>query len=369
MNKKYIKYKTKYLELKNNNIIQTGGGKNEFNNKMNDLTKKLNSNYGILISNNDKIIYEKYVGNKKDTRFRIFSCSKPINAMAIFLLAQDNKLKLTDTIDKFCINIPYNDKITINHLLNHSSGIYDFSSELYFNLNPKNLFSTILEKNETKFIDFETTIQEINKNNPYFKPKKKYDYVKYNNTAYDILGYIIYVASGIKTDEFIKQNIFNKLNMKESGFQYEKHQNESIPYENNKKQGIKEQQNWYCGNAQIVCVLRDYNKFLSGYDKLLNKKYLDIYQKLYYFLKQIINNKNYNIFSHNGGGDFSHEHSTSKGKQIKYNPLSGTFTVRFFNDDNKINIIMSENYHNTNGFFSNNIKNLNYLIKIINNYA
>ena len=135
-----------------NNLIQSSSGKNEFTNKMNDLTTKSNSNYGILISNNDKIIYEKYVGNNKDTRFRIFSCSKPINAMAIFLLAQDNKLKLTDTIDKFSINIPYNDKITINHLLNHSSRIYDFSFELYFNPNPKKMFNEILEKNETKFI-------------------------------------------------------------------------------------------------------------------------------------------------------------------------------------------------------------------------
>jgi len=38
------------------NLIQSSSGKNEFTNKMNDLTTKLNSNYGILISNNDKKI-------------------------------------------------------------------------------------------------------------------------------------------------------------------------------------------------------------------------------------------------------------------------------------------------------------------------
>jgi len=181
----------------------------------------------------------------------------------------------------------------------------------------------------------------------------------YNNTAYDILGYIIYVASGIKTDEFIKQNIFNKLKMKDSGFQYERHPNESIPYENNKKQGIKEQQNWYCGNAQIVCTLRDYNKFLSGYDTLLDKKNLDIYQKLYYFGETKQFSKKYNYFYHEGGGDFNHKHSNDK---EKYKPLTRTMMVKFYNEEDKINIIMSENYLNTNGFFSNNNTNWNYML-------
>jgi CubicO group peptidase (beta-lactamase class C family) len=105
---------------------------------MNNLTQELNSDYGIIITKNNTIIYEKYIGNIKDTKFRIFSCSKPITALAIFILLQQQKLKITDTIDKFNINIPYSNQITINHLLNHTSGIYDFSSELYFNQNPKN---------------------------------------------------------------------------------------------------------------------------------------------------------------------------------------------------------------------------------------
>jgi len=111
--------KTKKTIKQVSNRVSSKTKKNNFNNKMNTFIKQLNSNYGIIISKNNKIIYEKYVGNNKNTRFRIFSCSKPINALAIFVLAQQNKLKLTDTIDKFGINIPYNDKITINHLLNH----------------------------------------------------------------------------------------------------------------------------------------------------------------------------------------------------------------------------------------------------------
>jgi hypothetical protein len=170
------------------------------------------------------------------------------------------------------------------------------------------------------------------------------------------------LVSGIRTDKFIKKNIYNKLKMKHSGFQHDKHPDESIPYEHNKKRGIigiKEQQNWYCGNAYCVCTLRDYNKFLLGYATLLNAKYLKLYQKLYYFGSTNKNNKKYNYFYHIGGGDFNHKHSIGK---EKYNPLSRTLMISFFNKQNIINIIISENYSNNNGWFTNNYKNWNYLL-------
>jgi len=377
---KYKNHKAKYLRLINNDDAQLGGKNNKYNvdnfdNKMNELIEKIDSNYGLLITANNKIIYEKYVGrpkvtlcqegNNSKTRFRIFSCSKPVTAMAIIILAQMKKIKLTDTIDKFCINVPHNDVITINHLLYHTSGVYDFSSELYFKLNPKKLFDKILGEYETKFVDFETHVQEINKNEPYFTPLKKshdFDFKNYNNTGYDILGYIIYCASGMKTDEFIRKNIFNKLNMKNSGFQHEKHENESIPYENNKKQAIKEQQNWFCGNAYIVCTLRDYNKYLSNYEKLLEPKYLEMYKKLYFFGKINKNNKDYNYFVHRGAGDFRRQHSIGK---EEYYPLSRTTAMKFFNEDKNVNVIVSENYPTNNGFFAHGQKNWNLIIENI----
>jgi len=200
---KYDKYKNKYLQLsKTPNYEIMIGGENYYKSRLNNLLKNIDSYYGILISKNNNIIYEKYMNNNNRTRFRIFSCSKPITGLAIILLAQMNKLKLTDTIDKFCINVPYNNLITINHLLYHSSGVYDFSSKLYFELQPLILFNNVLEKNQTKFLDFETTIQEINNNGPFFKPSDepyKYNHKNYNNTGYDILGYIIYIVSGMKT--------------------------------------------------------------------------------------------------------------------------------------------------------------------------
>ncbi len=185
----------------------------------------------------------------------------------------------------------------------------------------------ILETNETEFVDFETTIDIIKRNKPYLIPH--YDpfnvkFKKYNNTGYDILGYIVYIVSGIKTDIFIQQNIFNKLKMNNSSFQHNNDPYESIPYDKMMTRGIKEQQNWFCGNANIVCTLQDYNIFLSNYDKLLNKEYIEHYHKLYYFGKTTKNNTEYSYFWHKGGGDFSHNHLTKN----NYNPLSKTIIIK-----------------------------------------
>ena len=215
---------------------------NKLKNELNIILKNIDGNYGILISKKNEIIFEKYIENNKNTRFRIFSCSKLITGLAIILLVQMNLLNLHDTIDKFNINIPNNNKITIIHLLQHSSGVYDFTSKLYFELKSFDMFNNILNKYDTNFIEFNTMINEINKNKPYFKPlinPYKYHQDNYNNTGYDILGYIIFLVSNIKTNDFIKSNIFDKLNMKQSGFQHEKNKDESTPYDNNKNKAIK----------------------------------------------------------------------------------------------------------------------------------
>ena len=78
-----------------------------------------------------------------------------------------------------------------------------------------------------------------------------------------------------------------------------------------------------------------------------------------------IKNKKYKIFWHKGGGDFSHKHSVSTWKLIKYMSLSCSLMCSYLNKTNKINIIVSENYQNTNGFFANNYKNWASLVSIV----
>jgi len=334
---KYKKYKTKYLNLKN---IKGGNIDIPLNiiNKFNTI----DSYGGILITQHNKTIYEKYFNNTRESQFRIFSCTKPIAGVAIMLLIDQNKLSVNDTIDKFNINIPYADKITIMHLLNHRSGVVDVIDFIYFNRKPIELFNKIYKPNEnrTEVLKFDQYIDIINKNKPLYEPGEKF---QYNNTGYDILGYIIYLVSGMKTTEYIEKYIFEPLGMSDSTFHTCKLKNEVFPYETKDKIGVKEDYNFFGTNANVIATLRDYDKFMNGYKKLLTDKTMKIYGSLYYFVewnRKHSNMKyNKNCFSHEGKGDFSHKYGNEGAGAYG---LSRTFAIKFIDDD--INVIIHQNY-------------------------
>jgi len=326
--------KTKYVSL----TKQLGGNIDD----VIEIAKKFNENGvhgGILITQNNKTLYEKYFNNTKESQFRIFSCTKPIAGLAILLLIDQGLLSITDTLDKFKIKIPNANKITILHLLDQQSGIFDVVNSIYFERKPLELFNKIYKPNEnrTEVLEFEQYIEIINKNKPQNEPGEKRIY---NNTAYDILGYIVYLVSGMKTTKYIKKNIFKPLGMNDSTFHTHKLHREVLPYEPGDKIGVREQYNFFGLNANIIATLRDYDKFLNGYDSLLSHITREIYEKLYYFQKFQSSDKlnTTNVLTHIGGGDFSHEYAENGGK---YNSLCKTFMAKFLKEN--VNLIVHQN--------------------------
>lgn len=157
---------------------------------------------------NGKVIYRKAFGManlefdismKPESVFEIGSMTKQFTAVSILMLAEQGKLKLDDEITKFIPDYPTNgNRITIHHLLTHTSGIKDFTSMKAIkdiarrDLSPKEL------------VDFF-------KNEPIdLLPGKQY---KYCNSGYVLLGYIIETVSGQSYEEFITTNIFKKIGM------------------------------------------------------------------------------------------------------------------------------------------------------------
>jgi len=67
--------------------------------------------------------YELAVPNRSDTRFHIASISKSFTAAAILMLQERGQLHMQDTLAKFIPDYPQGDKITLHHLLTHTSGI------------------------------------------------------------------------------------------------------------------------------------------------------------------------------------------------------------------------------------------------------
>ena len=90
----------------------------------------------FLAVKNGKVIYRKAFGMadlemnvkmKPEFVFEIGSMTKQFTAVSILMLAEQGKLKLDDEITKFIPNYPTNgNRITIHHLLTHTSGIKDF---------------------------------------------------------------------------------------------------------------------------------------------------------------------------------------------------------------------------------------------------
>ncbi|WP_435262992.1 serine hydrolase domain-containing protein [Tenacibaculum sp. nBUS_03] len=167
----------------------------------------------FLVSKNGKIIYNKAFGLANlelnvpmtpDNVFEIGSITKQFTAISILMLVEQGKIKLNDQINQYLPNYPtHQKKITIHHLLNHTSGIKSYTSL-------KKLYS-IDKKDVTP-----TELINLFKNEPMdFNPGEHY---KYNNSGYVILGYIIEKVSGITYEEFITKNIFKRLGMNNSTY-------------------------------------------------------------------------------------------------------------------------------------------------------
>lgn len=161
----------------------------------------------FMVTQKGKNIYKKAFGKANlelnaemtpENVFQIGSMTKQFTAIAILQLEEQGKLNVNDPISKYVKDYPNGDKITIHHLLTHTSGIKDFTK--------MKTISTIAQK-EMKpemMVDFF-------KNEPVdFAPGDKFDY---NNSGYVLLGYIIELVSGDTYENFIKKNIFEKAGM------------------------------------------------------------------------------------------------------------------------------------------------------------
>jgi CubicO group peptidase (beta-lactamase class C family) len=182
--------------------------------------KKFNGS--ILIAKEGKVLYQNYSGyadfetKKKLTassQYEVASVSKQFTAVAILMLYEQNKLKLTDTVQKFIPDFPYKG-ITVHQLLCHRSGLPD-----YFK------FAEKYHLNKKGFMDNDSLLNMMKKYRPKIleKPDKKFEY---SNTGYAVLASIVERVSGISFVDFVKKNIFIPLGMKESYFyHYGKPQN------------------------------------------------------------------------------------------------------------------------------------------------
>ena len=167
----------------------------------------------VLVARGSEVLLSKGYGsanlewnipNLPATKFRLGSVTKQFTAASILLLEERGKLKTDDLVKKFMPDAPAAwDKITIYHLLTHTSGIPNFTSfPDYKSLEP---FAATPEQLVARFRDKPLD----------FQPGEKWSY---SNSGYVLLGYLLENVSGESYEKFVQENIFGPLGMKDSGY-------------------------------------------------------------------------------------------------------------------------------------------------------
>ena len=134
-----------------------------------------------------------------DASFEIGSVTKQFTAASILLLAERGKLAIDDEMTKYLPDFPtHNQRITIRHLLTHTSGIKGYTELPEFrDLMPlRKSPETLVKLFADKPLDFAPGENLV-----------------YNNSAYFLLGLIIEKASGQKYADYVKTNLFDKVGM------------------------------------------------------------------------------------------------------------------------------------------------------------
>jgi CubicO group peptidase (beta-lactamase class C family) len=172
-------------------------------------------NGAALVAENGKVIYKSAFGmanmewdipNAPDTRFRLGSITKQFTAMLALQLVEQGKIKLDGKISDYLPDYrkDIGQKVTIHHLLTHTSGIPSYTGLPGF-------FDNV-SRNPYKVDEF---VKKYASGDLQFEPGTKF---AYNNSGYFLLGAIIERVTGKPYAQVLKENILDPAGMKNTGY-------------------------------------------------------------------------------------------------------------------------------------------------------
>ncbi|MEQ1746261.1 MAG: serine hydrolase [Saprospiraceae bacterium] len=158
----------------------------------------------VLVARGGQVVYQKAFGvdelDKKtplrpDMVFRLGSVTKQFTAVAILQLVQQKKIALQDEITRFIPDYPVKGKkITVEQLLNHTSGIKSYTD--------MPLWTPAIQQMDMT----PKALVDFFKDQPLdFEPGTQY---AYNNSGYVLLGYIIEQVTGMSYADYLAKNVF-----------------------------------------------------------------------------------------------------------------------------------------------------------------
>jgi len=165
----------------------------------------------VLVAQDEEPVFRKAYGlanksfnvpNRADTKFNLGSCNKIFTKVGVLQLAEHGKLSLEDCVSRHLPNYPSRvaDKVTVNHLLSHTSGMGHYWNERFE-----------ASKHKLRTVD---DFLGLFKDDPLsFEPGTK---AQYSNAGYVVLGKIIEAASGQDYYRYVREHIYKPFGMNDS---------------------------------------------------------------------------------------------------------------------------------------------------------
>lgn len=173
-------------------------------------------NGSVLIAEKGKILLQKsygfknfatHVPNNADCIFQIGSVTKQFTSTVILKLQEEGKLSVNDKLSKYFPEFKYADKITLNNLLTHTSGIYNYTNDI--DEGDSAIVCNPVNKQMVPDLIFKKGLD--------FTPGTQFSY---DNSGYYLLGLIIEKVTGKSYEEEVRNIIFTPLWMTHSFFDF-----------------------------------------------------------------------------------------------------------------------------------------------------
>jgi D-alanyl-D-alanine carboxypeptidase len=241
---------------------------------LNQLQSKDKAMGSVSISRKGELLYSKAFGFSRmeasiikypsdtATKYRIGSISKMFTMVMIMQLIEEKKLKLSTPLSQFYPKVPNAKEITIKQLLNHHSGLHNFTSD--------ESYASWMNLPKTK----EEMLELIYSQKPDFKPGEKGDY---SNTNFVLLGFIIEKLTQSTYAAQLEKRITSPLGLKNTyyGSKINTAKNEAQSYSWTGKWTEQSQTDMSIphGAGAIVSTPADLNKFIYALfqNKLISK--------------------------------------------------------------------------------------------------
>ena len=200
----------------------------------------------MLVVRNGRIVYFESVGQldpasgkpmPKDAIFRLYSMTKPFTSVAVMMLMEEGKLRVTDPVSKYIpafanlqvsvektdpytgatkyVNVPVDREINIQDLLRHTSGM------VYAGFTAHPMVKELYTKEGVDWKDVTPAeqIARMAKVPLAHQPGTTFEY----GLSTDVLGRIVEIISGMTLGQFLEQRLFTPLGMTDSAFVVPQH--------------------------------------------------------------------------------------------------------------------------------------------------